>query len=217
MHRLYTSIVTSLVLFAALGRAEESDAVSCGLFDANIACTALSTFNEGDNPSFMELMRSAIIDNDKDNSTEYQDDDNIFCIDSNSVEIPLLGTYDVGAFTGSGGICAYPEGTSITLGEARDLIDILVRSSCESCGYVTTDFPLGNDTEKLFTVNFRSDAFCFDNCIRPEDLTTEEEDDPEEEEDNNDDENAAVPSKDLRHASTVASVLAAISLVVLMG
>jgi hypothetical protein len=217
MYRLYTSITTSLVLFTALGRADESSATSCGLLDASPVCTGLSTFSDGDNPTFMELMRAAIIDNDKDNSTEYQDHDNIFCIDSNAVEIPVLGPFDLSSIIGTGGVCAFPEGTSITLGEARRLIDALVRASCESCGYVTTDFPLGNDTEKLFKVDYRSEAFCFDNCIRPEDLTTEEGAAPEEEGENNDDEDAAVSSKDLRRASIFASVLAAISLVALMG
>ncbi|KAB5586271.1 hypothetical protein GE09DRAFT_1210844 [Coniochaeta sp. 2T2.1] len=111
---------------------------------------------------------SAVTHNTKPNDTLYLDHDRIFCFGSDKIDVPFVGTVNIGGFT-DGGICVFPEGGEVALARAKELMDVLVRSNCNACGSVPTGYP--NTTGgPVLKVEFMKNASCFGTCIASGDL-----------------------------------------------
>ncbi|KAH6888451.1 hypothetical protein B0T10DRAFT_562027 [Thelonectria olida] len=117
------------------------------------------------------------MNNNKPNSTLYGNQDNVICFDNDlSVDVPFIGNFKIGGLF-KGGICVFPENlegnATISLERVKELTDIIIRSSCETCGKIAIDYPKSTNTSgSILKFDYRTDTSCFDGCIANSDLTT---------------------------------------------
>ncbi|KAK4694062.1 hypothetical protein P7C71_g3450, partial [Lecanoromycetidae sp. Uapishka_2] len=126
----------------------------------------------------VQILRDAVYASQVDPSTVYNDGDHIICIsqtDTVTITATAGGDYDgvTGSFSlsgdlsvGAGGICLFPQGTSLTLGEIRPLTDSILEHGCSTCGSVPKGFPGSNDpSQGILTFNYVENPFCDKTCI----------------------------------------------------
>ncbi|KAL8746769.1 MAG: hypothetical protein Q9190_001248 [Brigantiaea leucoxantha] len=128
----------------------------------------------------VQVLRDAVWESQKPNSTTYNDKDHIICI-SQTDKITLSGDAGVegeglsGTFGLSGdldiqagGICLFPQHTSLTLEQIRPLTDSVLEHGCSTCGSVPIHFvdQGSNDPSSgILTFNYVENPFCDKECI----------------------------------------------------
>lgn len=126
--------------------------------------------------SITQILRDAVWASDKDPSTVYNSGDHIICVGSNQA-ITLTGGAEGEGASGSfsldgniheGGICLFPQGTSLTLDQIRPLADAVLEHGCNTCGSVPRHFvdQGSNDPQwGILTFNYVQNPYCAGNCI----------------------------------------------------
>ncbi|MCJ1247407.1 hypothetical protein MMC30_004621 [Trapelia coarctata] len=135
-----------------------------------------ATWNNRVSVSVIQLLRDAVWESVKPNSTIYSSGDHIICVSqSQPITIGIGGNIDgiSGMFTLSGsipegGICLFPQKASLTLGQIRPLTNAILEHGCSSCGSVPIHFvdEGSNDPSSgILTFNYVKNPFCDGDCI----------------------------------------------------
>lgn len=125
--------------------------------------------------SIIQLWHDVLAATDKDDSTVYNSGDHIVCIGT-SVSISIGASVsaeadgisgDINLSTdiqlGSGGVCLFLQGASLTLGQIKPLVDALGQHGCTTCGSVPIHFvdEGSNDPAPgILTSNYVGNPFC---------------------------------------------------------
>ena len=126
--------------------------------------------------SVIQILRDAVWDSSKPNTTTYSSGDHVICVSqSQPITIGLgpdidglSGTFGLSGSIPEGGICLFAQGTALTLGQIRPLTDAILEHGCTTCGSVPIHFvdEGSNDpSDGILTFNYVKDPFCVGNCI----------------------------------------------------
>ncbi|KAL9102257.1 MAG: hypothetical protein Q9163_002567 [Psora crenata] len=145
----------------------------------------LASWENKQSERITQILRDAVWQSRKTNDTVYNSGDHIICI-SGSQTITLTGGSEAGVEPGgggnvgasgsftlsgslhTGGICLFPQGASLTLGQIRPLTDAVVEHGCQTCGSVPIHFvdQASNDPKDgILTFNYVSNPSCVGSCI----------------------------------------------------
>ena len=128
----------------------------------------------------VQILRDAVWASNKDNSTSYQPGDHIICIsqtDTVTIEAGVEAEYEglTGSFSLSsdfniqaGGICLFPQGAALNLGQIRPLTDAILEHGCSTCGSVPIHYvdEGSNDPDAgILTFNYVENPYCDGACI----------------------------------------------------
>ncbi|KAI1828429.1 hypothetical protein F4861DRAFT_534850 [Xylaria intraflava] len=141
----------------------------------------LATLENNSGMNILQLWHDTLWSTDLDAaSTIYNDGDHVVCVGTNvgvTVSSSVSGNFggatgtiglSSSAHLGTGGVCLFPQGASLNLGEIRDLVDALGEHGCATCGSVPIHFvdEGSNDPSSgILTSNYVSSPFCDGNCI----------------------------------------------------
>ncbi|KAL9129302.1 MAG: hypothetical protein Q9217_002213 [Psora testacea] len=160
-------------------------AISLGINCRGSGLCPLASWENKQPERVTQILRDAVWQSPKSNDTVYNSGDHIICI-SGSQTISLTGGAEgsaaasegpsaglSGSFTLSGnlhtgGICLFPQGTSLTLGQIRPLTDAVLEHGCDTCGSVPIHFvDQGSNDPKdgILTFNYVSNPSCVGECI----------------------------------------------------
>ncbi len=132
-----------------------------------------ATLNSG--TRILQLWHDVLQATDKDPSTVYNSGDHIVCVSSSTkltIGASASATYEgVGGSVslssnvniGTGGVCLFPQGASLTLGQIRALVDALGNHGCVTCGSVPINFvdQGSNDPSAgILTSNYVGNPYC---------------------------------------------------------
>ena len=135
-----------------------------------------ASWNNNSPESVIQILRDAVWDSALPNSTSYNSGDHIICVSqSQPITIGvgadvdgLSGTFGLSGSIPEGGICLFPQGATLTLGQIRPLTDAILEHKCTTCGSVPIHFvdEGSNDpSDGILTFNYVQDPFCVGNCI----------------------------------------------------
>ncbi|KAI2623960.1 hypothetical protein GGS26DRAFT_215617 [Hypomontagnella submonticulosa] len=128
----------------------------------------------------VQLWHDVLAATDKDPNTVYNSGEHIVCIGtaasitvgaSVSAEFEGIGgelSLETNASIGTGGVCLFPQGASLTLAQIRQLVDAIGQHGCATCGSVPIHFvdQGSNDPSSgILTSNYVGNPFCGGNCI----------------------------------------------------
>jgi hypothetical protein len=135
----------------------------------------LATLENKASVGIVQLWHDVLANTDKDPNTVYNSGDHIVCIgtsvpitigasasggvDGLEGELSLESNFQIG----TGGVCLFPQGASLTLGKIRDLVDALGNHGCSTCGSVPIHFvdEGSNDPSSgILTSNYVGNPFC---------------------------------------------------------
>ncbi|KAK6072578.1 hypothetical protein SCUP234_09128 [Seiridium cupressi] len=140
----------------------------------------LATLENHSGVRIVQLWHDVLQATDKDPNTVYNSGDHIVCIGTSvsitvgasvSGEVEGIGgelSLESDVSIGTGGVCLFPQGASLTLGQIRDLIDALGDHGCATCGSVPIHFvdQGSNDPSSgILTSNYVGNPYCGGNCI----------------------------------------------------
>ncbi|KAK4694061.1 hypothetical protein P7C71_g3451, partial [Lecanoromycetidae sp. Uapishka_2] len=149
---------------------------------------ALASFENKSPERVTQVLRDAVWDSQKGNSTTYSNGDHVICV-SQSQSITFsgsdaagvsesgfsdtsTGTFSLTGSIGTGGICLFPQymaaGATLTLGEMRPLVDAILVHGCGTCGSVPVHFvDQGSNDPKdgILTFNYVHNPDCIGECI----------------------------------------------------
>ena len=132
------------------------------------------------NDKIVQILRDAVWASNKDNSTSYPSGDHIICIsqtDKVTIKGGVEGEYEglTGSFSISGdvnfqagGICLFPQGATLSLGQIRPLTDAILEHGCSTCGSVPIHFVDQGSNDPgagILTYNYVENAYCDGACI----------------------------------------------------
>lgn len=134
-----------------------------------------------------QVLRDAVWDSPKPNSTTYANGDHVICVSQfQTISISkgqtsgadVAGATDEQSTTlglsgviGGGGICLFPQHLSagtLSLGEIRQLTDAILEHGCGTCGSVPVHFvDEGSNDPKdgILTFNYAKNPDCVGNCL----------------------------------------------------
>ncbi|KAI1764375.1 hypothetical protein GGR53DRAFT_466358 [Hypoxylon sp. FL1150] len=140
----------------------------------------LATIENHSGTNILQLWHDVLAATDKDSSTVYNAGDHVVCIgtsatitvgasvsaeaDGLSGELSLSSDVSIG----TGGVCLFPQGASLTLAQIRDLVDALGDHGCSTCGSVPIHFvdQGSNDPSSgILTSNYVGNPYCGGDCI----------------------------------------------------
>ncbi|KAI6085035.1 hypothetical protein F4821DRAFT_261399 [Hypoxylon rubiginosum] len=140
----------------------------------------LATIENHSGTRILQLWHDILAATDKDPSTVYNSGDHIVCIGTSATitvgasvsaeaeglsgELSLSSDVSIG----TGGVCLFPQGASLTLAQIRDLVDALGNHGCATCGSVPIHFVDQNSNDPssgILTSNYVGNPFCGGNCI----------------------------------------------------
>jgi len=148
----------------------------------------LASFENKSPERVTQVLRDAVWDSKKDNSTTYANGDHIICV-SQSQSITLGGSSalgiseagvtgtDTGTFSltgsiGTGGICLFAQymasGATLSLGDIRPLLDAVLEHNCHTCGSVPihyVDQKSNDPKDGILTFNYVENPDCVGECI----------------------------------------------------
>ncbi|KAI0100551.1 hypothetical protein GGR51DRAFT_532401, partial [Nemania sp. FL0031] len=166
------------ILFAATGLLGSARALGINCRGSGLC--PLATLENSANVGIVQLWHDVLASTDKDPNTVYNSGDHIVCI---GVSVPItIGagvsggveglegqlTLETNASLGTGGVCLFPQGASLTLAQIRDLVDALGDHGCTTCGSVPIHFvdEGSNDPSSgILTSNYVGNPFCGGDCI----------------------------------------------------
>lgn len=129
------------------------------------------------NGKIVQILRDAVYATTKDPSTTYNDGDHIICLsqtdtitlsgEAGAEADGLSGTFGISGDVsfGAGGICLFPQGTSLQLSDIRTLADKVLEHGCSTCGSVPKDWQSNDPKDGILTFNYVANPFCDGNCI----------------------------------------------------
>ena len=131
--------------------------------------------------SVIQGLRDFVWASPKPNSTTYKSGDHIICVSQNqpitispSFTGPSIDGVSAGASVGlsgtisEGGICLFPQHTSLTLEQIRPLTDAILDHKCTTCGSVPIHFVDEGSNDPgagILTFNYVAAPTCDRNCI----------------------------------------------------
>ncbi|MCJ1463958.1 hypothetical protein MMC07_002568 [Pseudocyphellaria aurata] len=126
--------------------------------------------------SIVEILRDAVWASTKDNSTVYNSGDHIICVGANQpITIGagagykgVSGTFSLSGDIPEGGICLFPQGSALTLGQIRPLTNSVLEHGCSTCGSVPIHYVDQGSNDPgagLLTFNYVHNPTCDGNCI----------------------------------------------------
>ena len=152
----------------------------------------LASWNDKSTESITQVLRDAVWASSKPNSTSYKSGDHIICVSQSQTltlggsvagaagEAPLVGTatgtFSLSGSIAEGGICLFPQGASLTLGQIRPLTDKVLEHGCHTCGSVPIHFvDQGSNDPKagILTFNYVSNPYCVGECISDNETTSQ--------------------------------------------
>ncbi|TGJ88648.1 hypothetical protein E0Z10_g144 [Xylaria hypoxylon] len=140
----------------------------------------LATIENHTGVRILQLWHDVLAATDKDPNTVYGPGEHIVCVGTSvsitigasaSAEVEGLGgelSLSSEISLGTGGVCLFPQGASLTLAQIRDLVDALGNHGCSTCGSVPIHFvdQGSNDPSPgILTSNYVGNPFCGGNCI----------------------------------------------------
>ena len=135
-----------------------------------------ASWNNPNSESIIQILHDVIHVYPGSNSTTYDSGDHIICL-SQSQPIGIGIGIDGVAAGGSiglsgtipeGGICLFPQRTSLNLEQIKPLVDAILDHGCTTCGSVPIHFvdEGSNDpSDGILTFNYVADPFCDGSCI----------------------------------------------------
>ena len=137
-----------------------------------------ASWNNQNSASVVQVLRDVVWASTKSNSTSYPSGAHIICLSQSqpiTVTVgPAIGGVSVGGtISGSGsiaegGICLFAQGTSLTLGKIRPLVDAILEHKCTTCGSVPihyVDEGSNDPSDGILTFNYVASPTCENNCI----------------------------------------------------
>ncbi|KAI2618186.1 hypothetical protein GGR54DRAFT_640754 [Hypoxylon sp. NC1633] len=141
----------------------------------------LATLENSSGTRILQTWHDVLAATDIDENTTFNSGDHIVCIGTQvsvtvgaSVSAEVEGgaggelSLETNASLGTGGVCLFPQGASVTLAQARQLVDALGNHGCATCGSVPVHFvdQGSNDPSSgILTSNYVGNPFCGGNCI----------------------------------------------------
>ncbi|KAI0138582.1 hypothetical protein F4776DRAFT_662955 [Hypoxylon sp. NC0597] len=140
----------------------------------------LATIENHSGTRILQLWHDILAATDKDPNTVYNSGDHIVCVGTSvsitvgasvGAEVDGLSgevSLETEASLGTGGVCLFPQGASLTLAQIRELVDALGNHGCATCGSVPIHFvdKGSNDPSSgILTSNYVGNPFCGGNCI----------------------------------------------------
>lgn len=140
----------------------------------------LATLENHSGVRILQLWHDILKATDKDPNTVYNSGEHITCIGTTvsltvgasvSAEMEGIGgelSLETEASIGTGGVCLFPQGASLTLAQIRDLVDAIGNHGCATCGSVPIHFvdQGSNDPSSgILTSNYVGNPYCGGNCI----------------------------------------------------
>lgn len=140
----------------------------------------LATIENNSGVRILQLWHDVLAATDKDPNTVYNDGDHIVCVGTSvsitvgasaSAEVEGIGgeiSLETSGSLGTGGVCLFPQGASLTLAQIRDLVDAIGDHGCATCGSVPIHFvdQGSNDPSSgILTSNYVGNPYCGGNCI----------------------------------------------------
>ncbi|KAI0007260.1 hypothetical protein F4779DRAFT_592874 [Xylariaceae sp. FL0662B] len=140
----------------------------------------LATLQNHSGVSILQLWHDVLAATDKDPNTVYNSGDHIVCVGTSvSITIGASASTEVNgiegelsleseASIGTGGVCLFPQGASLTLGQIKDLVDAIGNHGCKTCGSVPIHFVDQGSNDPswgILTSNYVGNPYCGGNCI----------------------------------------------------
>ncbi|KAI0894287.1 hypothetical protein F4806DRAFT_498070 [Annulohypoxylon nitens] len=178
-----SSIFASALAFPADMSANPADPLSPRALGINCRGSGLCGFATLENHAdvnILQLWHDILAATDKDPNTVYNSGDHIVCVGTSAtitVGASVSGeagglegelSLETSGKIGTGGVCLFPQGASLTLAKIRDLVDALGGHGCATCGSVPIHFvdQKSNDPKNgILTSNYVSNPYCGGNCI----------------------------------------------------
>jgi len=135
----------------------------------------LATLENHSGVRILQLWHDILAATDKDPNTVYNSGDHIVCVGTSvSITVGASAGAEVEGISGeislstdvsigTGGVCLFPQGASLTLQQIRDLVDALGEHGCATCGSVPIHFvdQGSNDPSSgILTSNYVGNPFC---------------------------------------------------------
>ncbi|KAH6647600.1 hypothetical protein BKA67DRAFT_662374 [Truncatella angustata] len=184
---MYSSIKTSIVaittLFSASTLALPADDLNpraLGINCRGSGLCPLATLENHSGVNILQLWHDLLKATDKDPNTIYNSGDHIVCVGtqskvtvgaSASAEVEGIGgelSLESDISIGTGGVCLFPQGASLSLAQIRELVDAIGGHGCATCGSVPIHFvdQGSNDPSSgILTSNYVGNPYCGGNCI----------------------------------------------------
>lgn len=183
---MYVSLTIAAIL--ATTTTLISHSLALGINCRGSSLCSVASFENKSSQRITQVLRDAVWDSKKDNSTTYSNGDHIICVsqyqsitlgasDALSIaEDGATGT-ETGSFslTGSirtGGVCLFPQymaaGATLSLGDIRPLVDAILVHGCGTCGSVPihyVDQGSNNPKDGILTFNYVKSPDCVGECI----------------------------------------------------
>ncbi|KAI1842405.1 hypothetical protein JX265_001749 [Neoarthrinium moseri] len=140
----------------------------------------LATLENHSGVRILQLWHDILAATDKDPNTVYNSGDHIVCVGttvsvtigaSASAEVEGIGgevSLESEVSIGTGGVCLFPQGASLTLSQIRGLVDALGNHGCATCGSVPIHFVdrgSNDPSSGILTSNYVKNPYCGGNCI----------------------------------------------------
>ncbi|KAI0382696.1 hypothetical protein F5Y04DRAFT_287746 [Hypomontagnella monticulosa] len=140
----------------------------------------LATLENHSGTRILQLWHDILAATDKDPNTVYNSGDHIVCVGTSAtITVGASASAEVDGISGelslssdvsigTGGVCLFPQGASLTLAQIRQLVDALGNHGCATCGSVPIHFvdQGSNDPSSgILTSNYVGNPFCGGNCI----------------------------------------------------
>lgn len=135
----------------------------------------LATLENHSGVGIVQLWHDVLAATDKDANTVYNDGEHIVCIGTTvsitvgasvSAEVEGIGgelSLETDVSIGTGGVCLFLQGASLTLSQIRDLVDAIGNHGCTTCGSVPIHFvdQGSNDPSSgILTSNYVGNPYC---------------------------------------------------------
>lgn len=178
--------IASLVILAMIALAPNVSALGINCRGSSLC--HLASFENRSPERITQVLRDAVWDSKKDNSTTYSNGDHIICV-SQSQSITLggsdalgitengatgteTGTYSLTGSIGTGGVCLFPQymaaGATLSLEDIKPLLDAILVHDCGTCGSVPihyVDQASNNPKDGILTFNYVKNPDCVGECI----------------------------------------------------
>ena len=154
----------------------------------------LASWDDKSPEHITQVLRDAVWESSKPNSTLYPSGSHIICVSvAQSITLSAslapgfssddgpqgtaTGTFSLSGEIGLGGICLFPQGTNLTLGVIRPLVDAVLEHGCHTCGSVPIHFVdegSNNPDDGILTFNYVGNPDCVGECISDNGTTSQE-------------------------------------------
>ena len=144
----------------------------------------LASWDDKSPEHIAQVLRDAVWASPKPNSTLYPSGSHIICVSvAQSITLgasltpgTATGTFSLSGEIGLGGICLFPQGSNLTLGVVRPLVDAILEHGCHTCGSVPIHFvdERSNDPDEgILTFNYVENPDCIGQCISSDGTTSQ--------------------------------------------